>query len=192
MQNSKKLSDVYLIFSDGLTVVVLGTLCFYYPAYSILKLWLPQYEEALKYFVLLLPICVYDSKATLLISTYLKTIRKEGIILLTNLLAIAVNAVWCFVGIYGVKKIEFVLVGIVFSLMIRCNVSEILLKKAMEIKGKGDLGAVLLLVTIFIISGMYLDSWFSMVIYICCYAVYLFWKRKKIKAILQIAKRTKG
>lgn len=191
-EDSKRLPEMYVILSNALMVVVLGTLCFYYPAYSILRHWLPQYKEALQYFVLLLPICVYDSKTTLLVNTYLKTIRKEGIILLTNIVAIGVNTVLCLIGMYGIKKIEFVILGIIIALMIRCNLSEALLKKIMHIEGRGDMLLVLALVGIFIVSGVLLNNWLSMVVYIICYVVYLVIKRKDIQMILQIVKRTRG
>ncbi len=40
-------------------------------------MWLPEYADSLQYMGILFPIVIYEGRMSLLINTYLKTIRKE-------------------------------------------------------------------------------------------------------------------
>ena len=50
-------------------------------------MWLPQYAESLRYMVILLPICIFDGKMSLLCNTYLKVLRKERQLFYFNLIS---------------------------------------------------------------------------------------------------------
>ena len=49
----------------------------YYPLQEILLLWIPKYADSLIYMAILFPICIFESKMALLISTYLKSVKKR-------------------------------------------------------------------------------------------------------------------
>ena len=75
--SSDKLSGIYNTMRTCLMIPLLGMLVCYYPAKIILSAWLPQYADSLVYMALLFPMCVFESKMSMLISTYMKTLRKE-------------------------------------------------------------------------------------------------------------------
>ena len=57
--------------------VLLGAFVFYYPLKIILTRILPGYAESIRYMALMFPVCIFDSKISLLVNTYLKALRKE-------------------------------------------------------------------------------------------------------------------
>ena len=73
----ESLVPIYRKLRSLLMLLTLGMLIFYYPMRIIISYWLPQYADSLIYMALLFPMCVFESKLTLLISTYLKALRKE-------------------------------------------------------------------------------------------------------------------
>ena len=62
-------------------------------------LWLPQYANTLKYSVLILPVCIYECKYSLIINTYLKNFGKEKIIGGINALTVLIAAATTTAGI---------------------------------------------------------------------------------------------
>ena len=72
-----KLGETYELIRNFLMIILLAALVFYYPAKHILTLFLPTYAESLKYMALMFPVCIFDSKISLLVNTYLKALRKE-------------------------------------------------------------------------------------------------------------------
>lgn len=89
----EKLLSIYVTMRDFLMIILLGILIVYYPFKVILSAWLPQYAESLTYMALMFPICVFEGKMALLINTYLKTMRKEKLMLKINLIAVVLSVI---------------------------------------------------------------------------------------------------
>ena len=86
----ERLPDIYQKINTLLMSVVFALFIFYQPAVFILGKWLPNYADSLKYAAILLPVCAYECKNVLLVSTYLKTLFKERMLLISNLIAISI------------------------------------------------------------------------------------------------------
>ena len=67
------INDIYASLRTCLMLILLGVMVLYYPVKEGLSLWLPQYAESLKYMALLFPVCIFESKVSMLTNTYLKT-----------------------------------------------------------------------------------------------------------------------
>ena len=67
-----KRSEIYAVIRNALTFLLFAGLIGYYPVRYILSLWLPKYADSLVYMSVLFPVCVFESKVTLLINTYLR------------------------------------------------------------------------------------------------------------------------
>ena len=91
--NSDKLSGIYNTMRTCLMIPLLGMLVCYYPAKVILSAWLPQYADSLIYMALLFPMCVFESKMSMLIETYMKTLRKEKWLLMVNVTTVSLSVV---------------------------------------------------------------------------------------------------
>lgn len=74
----------------GLTLILPLVYVLFLPLTAVIRLWLPAYQEALSYLVLLLPICVFDGKMNLLCTTFLKVLRRETVLLVINVVSVAV------------------------------------------------------------------------------------------------------
>ena len=75
--NQQRLPELFRILRDLFVPITYGLLIFYIPAKLILSMWLPEYTESLNFMGILFPIVIYEGRMSLLINTYLKTLRKR-------------------------------------------------------------------------------------------------------------------
>lgn len=179
--NKKKLSNVYSIMRDFLMIILFAFLIVYYPVKEIISLWLPKYSDSLKYMTILFPMCIYEGKMSLLINTYLKSLRKEKLILKVNLITLFISVILTFISTYVMKDLDFAIISIVLLLAFRCILSELYLSKSLKIVIYKDIILELLMTTVFIISGWYIESWITVLVYGVNYIIYIFIKKKDIK-----------
>lgn len=181
----EELSKLYRIFRNILMVPLLGILVIYYPVKEILSLWLPRYANSLTYIALLLPICIYESKMSMLVNTYLKNLRKEKWILIVNLVSMGISFLVSLVTIFLLNNLILAMISIVLVLAFRCIYAELLLSKWLAIKVKKDILLELLMCLLFMATGWLLQSYWSTLIYAAGYLGYLYIKRKDITEAIQ-------
>lgn len=181
----KKLGAVYIKGRLFLSVIVLGILLFYYPAKLILLFWLPQYAESFAYMAILFPVCVYESRFSLLINTYLKAIRREGLILKINIISIVVSCLFTMMTVYVMHNIRLAIISVIFLYAFRCELAENYLMGILKINILRDLISDNLLVLIFILTGFFINSWGCTVVYGCVYFIYLLFKKKHIIKLIR-------
>jgi len=182
--NKKKLPEIYVTMRTFLMVLLLGALIVYYPLNVILSAWLPNYAESLIYMTLVLPICVYEGKMALLINTYLKSLRKENLMLTINSISLVISTFISFLTIVLLGNLDLAIVSIVFSLALRSVIAELLLSRIINISVYKDLILEISMTVIFIFTGWYLVSWLALIIYLIAYGSYLTLKRRDIKDTL--------
>ncbi|MFC4800160.1 hypothetical protein ACFPA1_12465 [Neobacillus sp. GCM10023253] len=180
--NEEKLPTLYSTMRIFLMVTLLGLLVVYYPLSVILPAWLPQYTEGLKYMALLFPMCIYEGKMALLINTYLKTLRKERLILGVNLASVVVSLILTVLFTIVLKNLSLAVVSIVVLLAFRSVLAELYLSKILQVSVSKDIFLELTISFIFIVAGWFVTSWTGLVIYLAAYGVYLVIQRKNIKA----------
>lgn len=187
--NESKLPNIYMTMRDVLMIILLGVLIIYYPLKSILSGWLPEYAESLNYMAILFPIVIYEGKMSLLINTYLKTLRKEKTILFINVITVSMSALFTLVTTALMRNLDFAIISIVLLLALRSVVSELILSKIINISVLKDIVIELGMTTIFILTAWKLDSFITVLIYGLFYGVYLFIKRTDIKNSAQNLKK---
>ncbi|WP_340394536.1 hypothetical protein [Paenibacillus sp. FSL E2-0177] len=175
-----KLPKIYATMRNFLMIILLGILISYYPFKVVLSNWLPQYADSLMYMAILFPMCVYEGKMSLLISTYFKTLRKENLMLKLNLCSFLLSFIITVVTTVIIKNLDLAILSIVFILVFKCILSEVFLSRILGISIFKDVGLELSLTCIFIITGWYLNSWTAVLIYVIAYSVYLVIKQKDI------------
>jgi O-antigen/teichoic acid export membrane protein len=183
--DEKNLPSIYETMRTFLMVILLGMLIVYYPLKVVLLAWLPKYADSLMYMALIFPMCVYEGKMALLINTYLKTLRKEKLMLKINLISLALSIIITFVTTLVLKKLELTVVSIVIILAFRCVLAEIFLSKILGISVYKDINLELVMTMIFILTGWFINSWFAVGIYLAAYAMYLIIKRKDITSTIK-------
>lgn len=184
----KKLSSIYVIMRDFLMLILLGLLIMYYPLKTILSYWLPQYSESLMFMALAFPMFIYEGKMALLINTYLKTLRKEKVILVVNLISVSISVLVTIVSTIILKNLNLAVLSIVILLTLRSILAEIFISKIININVKKDILLEILLTATFIYSGWVLNSLYTIVVYGFAYSIYVFIKKDDIKSSLKSMK----
>lgn len=183
--NPSKLSHLYSTMRDFLMVILFGILITYYPIKTLMAVWLPQYSDGLLYMALVFPMFVYEGKMALLINTYLKTLRREKVMLKINLFSMFLSFAMTYITTQIFGNLDVSILNIVFLLGTRSAVAETYLAKVLNINVKKDIILEVLLTFVFIVTGWYIDSWISIVIYSIIYLIYLIIKRKDISSTIE-------
>ena len=187
--NKDKLAAVYSTMRLGIMLPLLGMLIVYYPLKVVMSIWLPQYAESLKYMALLFPMCIFESKMSMLIETYLKTIRMEGWLLKINLITVSLSGVLAFITSYVLHNLTLAVLSIVILLAFRCVIAETVLSKKMNLDVKKLICLEMVLVAVFIFASWYIDGIAGELVYLAFYLAYLFLQRHEIKKNLKMVKK---
>ena len=103
-EEESNLPKIYVILRNTLMIFLYMMLIFYYPLKLILSTWLPQYADSLRYMALLFPICIYESKMSMLINTYLKSFRKEKSMLIINTISLILSLILTILSVFILKN----------------------------------------------------------------------------------------
>ncbi|MFB5367120.1 lipopolysaccharide biosynthesis protein [Enterococcus faecium] len=172
--NRQRLPELFCILRGLFVPVTYGLLIFYIPAKLVLGDWLPEYNESLKFMGILFPIVIYEGRMSLLINTYLKTLRKEKTILIVNVLTLSITILISLFVIFVIGDLNLTVGLILVSLALRCNLAEFLLCKSMRIPVLKRQFFETLLTTSFILSNIcFKGNMNSMLIYGAIYVIYI-------------------
>lgn len=191
--NQHNLSKIYSTMRTALMTPLMGLLVVYYPIKLILQGWLPQFYESLMYMALLFPLCVYEGKMSLLINTYLKTLRKEKLMLNINLTSVVFSIILTVIFTQIFNNLSLAIVSIVILLAFRCVLAEMFLAKILNISVKKDILLEMTMTAIFILTGWFISSWIGIAVYLTAYGLYLLIKKQDvINAFINIKHFAKG
>ena len=182
------LHKLYMKIRRGAMILLFDILVFYYPMKVILTLWLPQYSESFKYVSLLLPMCIFESKSTMLVNTYLKVLRKEAALFTVNLIIVVISVIISVTTVYLIGSLDLAILSITVLLFIKSVLLECFVEKVIPISVRKDIFNELLMAIIFIASSWYVNSWGCCIIYLIAYAIYLFVNKSYLAEIRSIVK----
>ena len=173
-----KLNDLYFKMRDILMVLLFGMLVFYYPLQYILKFWLPNYVDSFAYLALLFPMCIYESKMSMLINTYLKAFRKEKQLLLINSISVLLSFIFSGISVFLLKNLILTGIMIVLLFAFRCIACELLLSNYMEKSVINDILKESVLCMAFMCISWNMPSLFAFFSYLIIFLIYIFSKRE--------------
>ena len=182
-----QLPKIYTKMRDMLMIFLIGLLTIYFPAKWALSLWLPQYNDSLHYMALLFPICIYESKMSMLISTYYKALRKEKLMMVLNWITVGMSLIATYVCTYIVTNLTLSVITITILIAFRCIISEVILAFNMNVRVWKDTILELLITIGFILPAWFISDFKGMLIFISVYCIYLLIKRKELNDILTLA-----
>lgn len=187
--DERKRSEIYMVIRNALTFLLFAGLIGYYPVRYILSLWLPQYAETLVYMSVLFPVCVFESKVTLLINTYLKSMREEFLMLKINAVSVAFSMIVTTftVGIW--HSLNAAVVSIVLVYAFRCVLAEYHVTRLLGLNLRKNMLEDLLMCAIFIISGWVFDSFLCMAVYGAAYIAFVLIHRRSLQQIIGMVRR---
>lgn len=181
-------AEIYGVTRVCLMVPLLAMLVLYYPVRAILSAWLPQYAESLTYMALLFPVCIFESKTSMLIETYMKTMRRERWLLIINACTVGLSLIFTCITVFLLKNLTLAVFSVVVLMGIRCVVGELLIAPVVKVDVWRDILMELAMIAIFISSGWYIGGIASVIIYAAAYLVYLFLKRRDIGKLVALIK----
>lgn len=184
-----KLIKTYVFIEEVLMMAMFGMLLFYYPVKVFLDMWLPQYRDGLQYMAVLFPICVYQSKTSLLASTYQKALDQEKWIFIVNVGVLLLSAITTTITVYMCNSLDLAIFSIVVLLILRNLLSEITVWKELKINRIRHVLEELALTIIFICASWFVGGIAGLAIYAVAYLIYLFIKRNDVTFVLNTALR---
>lgn len=179
-----KRAAAYRTIRLSLDVVLFAALIGYYPLKCILAWWLPKYADSLIYMSVLFPVCVFESKLSLLINTYLKSMRQEALMLKINVVSVWVSLVVTFITVQIFHNLNITVLSIVCIYAFQCCLAECFINRLLQINLRKDIFIDLAMCSGFIVSGWFLDSIFCMVIYTIAYFAFILIHREQVKKIV--------
>jgi len=188
----EKSKDFYAVVRTNLLLPLLFVLNFYPVIFMLLKWWLPQYADSLKYLAILLPLCIYESRNLILTDTYFKAYRKTELVLMINIATIAMSATFTAISVYIMESVDFAVISIVLLLFFKSLLSEIILNRYTNQFYLPDIFAEAALCAVYIYSNWFLNHGLSAVIYPLTFIMYLLIKRKKFVELLKEARSVFG
>ena len=145
-----------------------------------LVLWLPEYSDSLIYMALLFPMSVYEGKMSLMINPYLKTLRKESILLRINLIGLLFGGITSIVSTIILKNLYAAVISIVLVLAIRTIISDVILSKILNLKYLESITVESFLVVFFIALGLLQNTLISLLLYLSAYLFYVLRNKDEI------------
>ena len=136
--DQSRLPVVFETLGIVLSATTMVLLIAYYPMQKLLLLWLPHYEEAIRYFAILFPIVLFESRTSLLNNTYLKALREEKMMLYLNVFAVGISLITTVVIVGLLNNLTLAIVSIVGLQMVKCILLEFYLQKKMGMKRSYD------------------------------------------------------
>lgn len=152
---SQNLATLYRLIRKFLTPVSFFCLLFYFPAKFILNLWLPKYADSLFFLGILLPIIIFEARVTLLINPFLKSMRKEKLILKANSIGLLVSIIASYLAVVIWHNLILVNVVLVVAIVIRTLYLEISLSRQLQLDFSKDYLYEGCLVSLFIFSNIH-------------------------------------
>lgn len=177
-------ASAYAVIRNMLDFILFAALIGYYPLKCILAWWLPKYADSLIYMSVLFPVCVFESKVTLLINTYLKSMRREFLMLEINVVSVVFSLIVTIVTVGIWHNLDAAVFSIVLAYAFRCMLAEYHVTKILGLDLKMDMLEDLLMCSIFIVSGWMFDSFLCMMLYSAAYVVFVLVHRKSLQQII--------
>ncbi|AGF56347.1 O-antigen/teichoic acid export membrane protein [Clostridium saccharoperbutylacetonicum] len=185
-----KLPSMYTALRTLLMSVLLLVLASYYPLKVIMSMWLPNYADSLIYMAILFPMCIYESHMALLINTYLKTLRKEAVMLYINVLSVVASLILTSAIVLFFNNLNLLVFLIVALIAFRCIIAELYISRIMGIRVGKDMVIESVMSIAFITLAWFSSCVIGFMIYIIFYVIYISIKKKDIMEKLSTLKTT--
>jgi O-antigen/teichoic acid export membrane protein len=154
------------------------------PIVFLLGTWLPSYAESLRYVTLLFPLCVFESKISIITANYFKSYRLEKPLMLINVLSIFIAIVLTAVVVCAHLSTLVALLSLVAVLFLRFLLSEIYLLIHLGIPERRTMfwDAI---ITLGLLTAYMIPSFSGYVFYVVLLFMFLITSGKKLKQAFQ-------
>lgn len=188
----KRFSDSQLkAVYEGMELLVSWSLylilAVFFPLKSLLQWWLPEYSDSLYYMLFLFPICLFESKMSLIYNTYLKTLRQEKIIMKINIYTVLLSILLTVFNVLVIENLTITVVSILVLLWYRYVISQVSVARILKISYVKTIFVDTLFVIIFVFHGYFIsNSINAFFIYGLVVCAYFYYDRKKINKLINL------
>lgn len=176
-----RMERIYTPIRTLMSVSIWGMLLFFAPFKWILTCWLPQYAGALEYLVLLLPLCLYESRTAMLSTTYLKAYREEKNILKVNVTAVLLSLAAAGLTVFAAENLTLAVLSVTALCMAKAYMTEFYVCRHLKFPLLRELLTESGIMAVFMLSGWYGDYRTAMSLYALGYAAYLVLESRSIR-----------
>lgn len=181
-----KLPNLYKKIRSGIDLAGFTFLLSYYPIHLILCWWLPQYTDSLFFMALLFPVCIFECKMSLLINTYLKSLREEYLIFKINIISLAISGIITYLVVNLIHNLIFAVISITAIYAFRYILSELYISNILNFRLQKDILADIFMVSSFMLINCYLQSFRGMLIYAAIYVFYICFNKRSILSFYHV------
>lgn len=183
--DSEKMAQLYKSLRAVIMFALGALLMLYYPIKALMSVWLPQYRESLEYMSLLFPMCLFESKTSMILNTYLKALREEKKLCSVNIFVVIVSGVSSLILVFGIGNLNAAIVAIPYLLALRSIILEYYVGKKLGIRLTGKAVAEIILASCFILFNCIFSSWLAAAAYLASYIGYAAFMRDDIKSAVR-------
>ncbi|WP_074036146.1 oligosaccharide flippase family protein [Exiguobacterium sp. AT1b] len=183
---------VYESISYIFPFISLFSLLMYFPIELILNNILVSYSYMFLILPFIFPVIVFEARVSLLANSYLKTLRKEAIMLRINILVLCISFILTTLSIYIFRNLEFVLLTIVFCIMLRSLIMDIYITRYLNSNFNKSILYDCILVLVFIITNLYLAKIYVFLLLFLIASLVILNNRNKLRKyylILRVAQK---
>lgn len=176
----------YRAARDGMSLLFPLIYLAYFPIKAFLEAWLPAYVDSIPYFILLLPVCVFDSRMNISCTTLFKVRREEGTLFVINLVSVLLSCAVALFGALVLQSAHAVIVGSMLAIVVRSCVSEHLLSARLGLdSGLGLTLGELAVTAVFVVSANALSAMGSVAAFACVYASFIVANRSRVVSLVR-------
>ena len=104
--SKEKLKSMFITLTKIVDIVIGLVFVLYYPVKEFMIFYLPEYAETLNYMGLLLPICIFEAKVSLIFNTYCKALREEKYLMNINIFIFILSLILCIIFSLIIKNLN--------------------------------------------------------------------------------------
>jgi O-antigen/teichoic acid export membrane protein len=168
-----EIRSFYQAARDAMGLLFPSVYAVYFPLAWILSLWLPDYASSFIYLILLLPICVFDSKMNITGVTFYNVLRKERVMLVVNAVSAGGCLVLVLVSVYALQSVFAVMASMAIVVAARSLFSEAYMNRLLDVPASRIWAFELILTAEFVVIAFLFPSLPAFFIYTMSYAAFL-------------------
>lgn len=155
----------------------------------IIGAWLPDYDLALWLLGILLPVCLFESRMSILGTTLFKVLRREKTLMVVNVASVGISVVLSAIGSFALASVDALCVFAVIVVAIRCLISETILTKELGYINYPMLVGEVALAAAFMAANMLLEGSLALVVIGCVLLIYIVLFRREYAAMAGLLAR---
>jgi len=182
-------NDYPVVFAQtGRLITFLSTslLLLFYPLELGLTALLPDYVMGISFLGLLIPVCLFEGRTTLMLGTFLKTLRKEKDMLIIDVIMILLSLGVTIVTVYIMKNLTAAVMSSVLLLALRCLLSDIVVQRNLGIRNYKELCLISMTTILFWVCCCSIKGLKGWLLYVLYYVILGAFRFKNYKVMFHL------